>query len=344
MSGATASSPRLNPALSRSIAIVAVLVVAVIVAAMWSISVGAVPIRTEVIINTLFNLDGEQQTYIVMRSRVPRTLIALLAGGALALSGAIIQGVIRNPLASPNIIGINSGAALFALGMVLFFPKVPETWMPLAACIGGIAAASIVMFVSHVRSLTVIHLALVGVAVGFVFESGVDYLLVVNTDRETSAAMIWLTGSLWGRTWAHVGMSWLPLLALSAVALVLSYRLDLVSLGEGVATGLGLNVPRQRLLLLFVATLLASVAVAVVGVMGFIGLMAPHIARRMVGGAHRLMLPTSALVGMLLVVLADAMGRAINPPLEISAGILAALIGAPFFIYIMVTTASERDE
>jgi len=145
MSGATASSPRLNPALSRSIAIVAVLVVAVIVAAMWSISVGAVPIRTEVIINTLFNLDGEQQTYIVMRSRVPRTLIALLAGGALALSGAIIQGVIRNPLASPNIIGINSGAALFALGMGLFFPKVPETWMPLAACIALNVAASILV-------------------------------------------------------------------------------------------------------------------------------------------------------------------------------------------------------
>jgi iron complex transport system permease protein len=329
---------------TRGVAIIVGLAVLVALAAMWSISVGAVAISTDVIINTLFNLDGEQQTYIIMRSRLPRTLIALLAGGALALSGAIIQGVIRNPLASPNIIGINSGAALFALGLVLFFPDVPATWMPFAACVGGVLAASIVMYVSHVRSLTVIHLALIGVAVGFVFESGVDYLLVVNTDRETSAAMIWLTGSLWGRTWAHVAMCWIPLLVLSGVALLLSYRLDLVALGEGVATGLGLNVPRQRIVLLLVATLLASVAVAVVGVMGFIGLMAPHIARRIAGGSHRLMLPVSALVGMLLVVLADGAGRAIAPPIEVSAGILAALIGAPFFVYIMLTTASEREE
>lgn len=335
---------RAGAAIARPATILAVLAAAVLLASAWSIGVGAVRVPLEVIVNTLFDLDGEKQTYIIMRSRLPRTLVALLAGGSLALSGAIIQGVIRNPLASPNVIGINSGAALFALGLVLFFPQVPEVWMPLAACIGGIVAAGIVMTVAHVRHLTVIHLALIGIAVGFVFEAGVDYLLVVNTDRETSAAMIWLTGSLWGRTWAHVGMVWLPLIALSALALLLSYRLDLVALGEGVATGLGLNVPRQRIVLLLVATLLASVAVAVVGVMGFIGLMAPHIARRMVGGSHRLLLPVAALVGMLLVVLADAIGRAIAPPIEVSAGILAALIGAPFFVYIMLTTAAEHDD
>ncbi len=328
---------------SRPIAIVGGLVALVVLAGMWAISVGAVAIPTNVIVNTLFNLPGEQQTYIIMRSRLPRIVVGLLAGGALALSGAIIQAVIRNPLASPNIIGINSGAALFALGLVLFFPAVPQTWMPLAACIGGVLAATIVMMVAHVRSLTAIHLALIGVAVGFVFESGVDYLLVVNTDRETSAAMIWLTGSLWGRTWAHVGLTWLPLVSLSVVALIMAYRVDLIALGEGTATGLGINVPRLRIALLLLATLLASVAVAVVGVMGFIGLMAPHIARRLVGGSHRLMLPVAALTGMLLVVLADGIGRAIAPPVEVSAGIIAALIGAPFFIYIMLTTATERD-
>jgi ABC-type Fe3+-siderophore transport system permease subunit len=336
--------PRIRTAkTTRALALIVALVVLVICAALWSLSVGAVAIPVDVIVNTLFNLDGEQQTYIIMKSRLPRMVLALLAGGALALSGAIIQAVIRNPLASPNIIGINSGAALFALAMVLVFPAIPQVWMPLAACIGGLVAASFVMLVAHYRSLSAVHLALIGVAVGFVFEAGVDYLLVVSNDSESSAPMIWLTGSLWGRTWSHVAISWIPLLALSAVALVLSYRLDLIALGEATATGLGLNVPRQRLLLLLVATLLSSVAVAVVGVMGFIGLMAPHIARRMVGGSHRLMLPVSALVGMLLVVLADGIGRAIAPPIEVSAGILAALIGAPFFIYIMLTTASETE-
>ncbi len=325
----------------RGLLLIGLLAALVVAAALWGLSVGAVAIPLDVIVNTLFNLDGEQQAYIIMRSRLPRLVLALLAGGALALSGAVIQAVIRNPLASPNIIGINAGAALFALAMGLFLPGVPQAFMPLAACIGGLAAAGIVIAVGHYRALSAIHLALVGVAVGFVFEAGVDYLLITSSDSESSASLIWLTGSLWGRSWAHVAMSWLPLVGLSALALLLSYRLDLIALGEGTATGLGLNVPRQRIVLLVVATLLASVSVAVVGVMGFIGLMAPHIARRLVGGSHRLMLPVAALVGMLLVVLADGIGRAIAPPVEVSAGILAALLGAPFFIYIMLTSQTE---
>jgi len=328
---------------SRNIIVLVALLVLTICAALWSLGVGAVAIPVDVIINTVFNLPGEQQTYIIMRSRLPRILMALLAGGALGLSGAIIQAVVRNPLASPNVIGINSGAALFALGLVLWFPAVPETFVPLAACLGGVVAAGFVIWVAHRRRVSAVHLALIGVAVGFVFESGVDYMLVVNTDRETSAAMMWLTGSLVGRTWSHVLISWLPLVALSVLALLLSYRLDLIALGEETATGLGLRVPVQRIVLLLTATLLASVAVAFVGVMGFIGLMAPHIARRLVGGSHRLLLPVSMLVGILLVVLADGIGRAVAPPIEISAGILTALIGAPFFIYIMLTTASEQD-
>ena len=340
MTEAALSRPR---AAGRGIVLIVALALLVIAAALWGLSVGAVAVPVDVIINTLFNLEGDKQTYIIMKSRLPRMVLALLSGGALALSGAIIQAVIRNPLASPNIIGINSGAALFALAMVLVFPGVPVVWMPLVACIGGLCAAGVVILVAHYRNLSAIHLALIGVAVGFVFEAGVDYLLVTSNDSESSAPMIWLTGSLWGRTWDHVGISWVPLLVLSVVALMLSYRLDLIALGEATATSLGLHVPRQRLLLLVIATMLASVSVAVVGVMGFIGLMAPHIARRLVGGSHRLLLPVAALVGMLLVVLADGIGRAIAPPIEVSAGVLAALIGAPFFIYIMLTTASESE-
>jgi iron complex transport system permease protein len=333
------------PALSgRQIVVIAGLAMLMVAASIWSIAVGAVSVRVDVIVNTLFNLDGEKQSYIIMKSRLPRTVLALLSGMALGLSGAIIQAVIRNPLANPNIIGINSGAALFVLATAMFLPGTPSAFLPLAACLGGIVAASIVMVVAHLRSLSAIHLALIGVAVGFVFEAAVDYLIVTASDSESSAPLIWLTGSLWGRNWGHVAMSWLPLVGLSAVALLLTFRLNLVALGDDTATGLGLDVRWQRLLLLGVATLLASVSVAVVGVMGFIGLMAPHIARRLVGGDHRVMLPVAALSGALLVVLSDAVGRAIAPPIEVSAGILAAIIGAPFFIYIMLTTRSEQEQ
>lgn len=343
MSAITQAAPRRVAIPARHLVIVAALVVLVIAASIWSIGVGAVQVRVDVIINTLFNLDGEKQTYIIMKSRLPRIVLALLSGMALGLSGAMIQAVIRNPLANPNIIGINSGAALFVLVMSMFLPWIPPAFLPLAACLGGVFAAGIVMFVAHVRSLSAIHLALIGVAVGFVFEAGVDYLIVTASDNESSAPLIWLTGSLWARNWGQVEMSWLPFIVLSVIGLLLTFRLNLVALGDETATGLGLNVRWQRLLLLTVAALLASVVTAVVGVMGFIGLMAPHIARRLVGGDHRVMLPVAALVGMLLVVLSDAVGRAIAPPIEVSAGILAAIIGAPFFIYIMLTTASEQD-
>lgn len=327
----------------RALLLIGGAAVLTLLAALWSLGVGAVAIPVDVIVNTLFNLDGEKQTYIIMRSRLPRIVLALMAGGALALSGTIIQAVIRNPLASPGIIGINSGAALFAVGMTILLPTVPQTWLPLAASLGGLTAAGIVMLVAHRRLLSAAHLALIGVAVGFVFESGVDYFLITSSDAERSAPLIWLTGSLWGRTWDHVGMSLAPLAVLAGMAMVLAYRLDLITLGEATATGLGLDVGRQRLIMLSVATLLASVSVAVVGVMGFIGLMAPHIARHLIGGGHRLLLPLAMLVGMLLVTLADGVGRAIAPPIEVSAGILSALIGAPFFVYVMLTTASEQE-
>lgn len=328
---------------ARGVLILASLAVLTIATAIWSLGMGAVAVTVDVVINTLFNLPGEQQTYIIMRSRVPRILMALLAGGALGLSGALIQAVVRNPLASPNIIGINSGAALFVLGFTLWLPDMPIAFMPLAACLGGLVAAGLVVSAAHFRRVSPIHLALIGVAAGFVFEAGVDYLLVTSTHAESSSPLIWLAGSLAGRTWTHVTISALPLLGTGLVALILAYRLDLIALGEEAATGLGLNVPVQRLVMLVTATLLASIAVAGVGVMGFVGLMAPHIARRLVGGGHRLLLPASMLVGMLLVVLADSIGRAAVPPIEISAGILTALIGAPFFIYIMLTTANEQD-
>lgn len=328
---------------ARRLLILASLAVLTVAAAIWSLGMGAVAVPVDVVINTVFNLSGEQQTYIIMRSRLPRILMALLAGGALGLSGGLIQAVVRNPLASPNIIGINSGAALFVLGLAAWLPDLPVAFMPLAACLGGLVAAGIVLAAAHFRRVSAIHLALIGVAVGFVFEAGVDYLLITSTHAESASPLIWLAGSLAGRTWSHVSATALPLIVTGLVALVLAYRLDLIALGEDTATGLGLNVPMQRLVMLVVATLLASIAVAGVGVMGFIGLMAPHIARRLVGGSHRLLLPAAMLVGMLLVVLADGIGRAVVPPIEISAGILTALIGAPFFIYIMLTTASEQD-
>ncbi|MEM9429630.1 MAG: iron ABC transporter permease [Pseudomonadota bacterium] len=310
-------------------------------AAMASLAVGAVRVPVPVILNTLFDLDGPQQTFIITRSRLPRTWLAVVTGASLGVSGAIIQALLRNPLASPKIIGINSGAALAVLIAVLALPDLPPGWVPLSAVVGGIAAAALLYVLSELRQVSPARLAVIGIAVGFTADAGVDFILVTADSYAVSAPLVWLTGSLWSRGWSHVGTV-APILApLLLVGLALSYRLDIIRLGSAQATALGMNVRLERLVLLAVAALLASVSVSVVGVLGFVGLMAPHIARMLVGGQHRGLLPVAALVGALLVVTADAAGRAVAPPVEISAGILTALFGAPFFVYLMLTRQIE---
>lgn len=322
----------------RNIIVFLALSFGVIFATVWSLSAGAVPVPWQVIVNTIFDLEGPRQDYIILRSRLPRTLLALLTGGSLAISGTIVQALMRNPLASPKIIGINSGAALAVCLMVILLPNLPLTYLPAAAVIGGCFAASLVYLSSEIGKVSPTRLIMIGIAIGFLCDAGVDYILVTSPSATFSTPLVWLTGSLWSRGWAHIGMVWHILLLLATISVILSFRLDLIRLGDGHATGLGMNVRAERFILLTLGVLLASISVSVVGVLGFVGLMAPHIARSLVGGSHGLLLPCATLTGMLLVVLADASGRALAPPIEVSAGILTAMFGAPFFIFILITT------
>lgn len=318
------------------------LVAGVLIASIWSLSAGAIAIEWSVIANTLFDLDGPKQDYIILKSRLPRTVLALLTGASLALSGAIVQALLRNPLASPKIIGINSGAALGVCLMVLLLPSVSLAYLLIAAIAGGILAAAIIYVGADLRGASPARLVLVGIAVGFLCDAGVDFILVTSSDAQFSAPLIWLTGSLWARGWAHLGLVWPWLLICIAVALSLFYRLDLLRLGPQTASGLGVNVRAARLSLMILAVLLAALSVSVVGVLGFFGLIAPHIARTLLGGGHARLLPSAMLIGMGLVVWADAIGRAIAPPIEVSAGIVTVLLGAPFFIMIMIMITTQR--
>lgn len=327
--------------MTRSYAVLALLFSALIFAMIWSLSAGAVPISWSVIFNTLFDLEGPKQDYIILKSRLPRMLLALLTGGCLAISGVIIQALLRNPLASPKIIGINSGAALAVCLMVLLLPDLSMAYLPLAAALGACVAATIVYLGAELGHASPARLALIGIAVGFLFDAGVNYILVTSPPYQFSTPLVWLTGSLWSRGWAHLGLVWHVLTALGFAGVILSYRLDLIRLGDAHATGLGVNVRVERLLLLAIATLLAAFSVSVVGVLGFVGLMSPHLGRSLVGGRHRILLPVSMLIGMVLVVFADAAGRMIAPPIEISAGILTALFGAPFFVFILIKSTKR---
>ena len=310
----------------------------------WSLSAGAVTIPAMTILNTLFDLDGPQQGFIINRSRLPRSLLACVTGGALAISGVIIQALLRNPLASPKIIGINSGAALGVLLSVLLAPNLGLNWLPLVAACGGVLAAGVIFAIAEFGPVSPARLALVGIAIGMTCDAGVDFILATSDIYDISAPLVWLTGSPWSRGWQHLNAVWPILLGLMAICVIYSYRLDLIRLGAVQATGLGVNVRRDRLVLLTLATFLAAVSVSVVGVLGFVGLMAPHIARHLVGGTHRGLLPVAMLVVALLVMVADAVGRALFAPLEISAGILTSMFGAPFFIFLLLSRKTEARE
>ncbi|AKO95241.1 ABC-type Fe3+-siderophore transport system, permease component [Marinovum algicola DG 898] len=316
-----------------TLALLGVLLPALMFAGLFA---GAIPLEIETVVNSLLGRDGPRQDFIVLQSRLPRALLAALAGGALALSGALIQALMRNPLASPKIVGINSGAAFAVLVTAFYIPALPHSLLPVPAALGGLMAGALVWWCAQRGDIDPRQLTLVGLAVGLTLDAGVDALLVANTGPESSAPLIWLTGSLWGRGWTHLASVAPVLLTLAAAALILAFRLDLQALGPRRAAGLGVRVGLERTLALLAAVILASVAVSVVGVLGFVGLMAPHVATRLVGGRHRIMLPTAALFGAVLTVGADTLGRAIRPPLEISAGILTALMGAASFIWLLI--------
>ena len=252
----------------------------------------------------------------------------------LAVSGVLTQGIIRNPLASPDLMGISGGAGLAACCTLLLWPDLNPVWLPVAALIGGFTAAFLIWLLNRLHQPSPARLALVGIAVSAFLSSCINFLLILHP-VEVNSAMVWLTGSLWGRNWAYIWPLLPWLITLLPFSFYLAWRLDLFALGDETANALGVNTQHLQIYALLSAVALASVSVAVCGTIGFVGLLAPHLARLLVGGRHKLLLPTAALIGALLVLSADTLARNLAPPLELPAGVLTAVLGAPYFIFLL---------
>ncbi|TRN38513.1 iron-dicitrate transporter subunit FecD [Staphylococcus pseudintermedius] len=301
-----------------------------IVGAILSLSAGAVWISPIAVIKEVWSGDN----FILSEFRVPRMLLGILVGAALAISGAVIQGVIRNPLASPDVIGITKGASLAAVIVIIVFPTAPLFVLPVASFIGALVISLILSLLISWQGIKGSQLALIGMAIGAVAMALVQYLLIRNP-MEANIALVWLTGSLFGRSMDHV-LTILPWLIVAIPAIFLYARkLDILHLGEEVATALGTHVQRTKMILLFTSVMLAGAAISVVGGLSFLGLIAPHIARSLVGHQHRHIVAMSGLVGALLMVIADGLARIIAPPIDIPVGVLIAIIGAPYFLYVL---------
>jgi iron complex transport system permease protein len=274
---------------------------------------------------------------VVHTFRLPRILVAFLVGAALATSGAIMQGITRNPLAEPGILGVSAGAGLAAVTLIVWLRDVPSSVLPWAAFGGAvITTAAVYLLAWKGGHASPVRLILIGVAFAAVLGSLTTFMLIFGRIDDVQQAYVWLTGSVSGRNWEHVRTMALWLLILLPLAFLSARSLNALNMGDEVAKGFGVRVEPQRAVLLLISVGLASAAVSVAGTIGFVGLVAPHVTRRLVGPAHEGMLPITALFGGALLVLADLIGRWAIAPSELPIGIVTALIGAPYFMFLLV--------
>ncbi|MEO0458288.1 MAG: iron ABC transporter permease [Cyanobacteria bacterium P01_A01_bin.114] len=311
-----------------------------LVAMVWSIGQGEYPVPPLDVIRTVLGLptDNPDYGFIVNTLRLPRTLVAWGVGMALAIAGTLTQGIARNPLAAPGIIGVNAGAALAAVSLIVVFPSVPIAVLPLAAFGGALTAALLIYLLAWQGGSSPLRLILVGVGFSLIAAALTELMITFGNIYDVSQALVWLAGSVYGRSWAQV-LAFTPwLMVFGGLSLLFSRELNALQMGDDIARSLGSRLEWQRGWLLLSSVGLAGAAVATAGSVGFVGLMAPHIARQLVGPSHQGLLPTAALTGGMVVVVADLLGRLLFAPIELPCGIITAIIGAPYFLYLLIRT------
>lgn len=300
-----------------------------------ALSVGAAKISLHDALNALIKGQHEDTALkILLHIRLPRAIGAIAAGSALAVSGVIIQAVINNPMAAPNLIGVNAGAGFFTIAVMAIFPMM-TAYLPAAAFVGALLTALLIFAISSKTGAGKITVTLIGIAVGSILTAGINTVKTLFPDSIYDISGF-LIGGLSGATNQTVLPALIPILPSLVVATVLSRSLDALSLGENVASGLGINVKRTRILWLTVAALLSGAAVSFSGLIGFVGLLIPHIMRKAVGGNHRFLIPASMLGGGAFLLIADTLSRTLFTPYELPVGILMSLIGGPFFIILVL--------
>lgn len=323
----------------RTILMIVLLLLANLAAVIVCVGLGSTSISPFTVIRTLLGMGESSDSMIIFSLRMPRVIIAILVGSALAVSGALLQGIVRNPLTSPDIIGISGGASLGTVVFILYFSHVSIRFMPISAIAGAFGAAFLIYLFAYRRGITPLRLVLIGIGMATAL-TAVTYMLILTASFTPTAvavkAFTFMTGSIYGVSWKRDVWTLLPwILFLMPIAIIYARHLNVQELGDEVATSVGSSVNTKRTILLIISVALAGAAVAIGGAINFIGLMAPHIARKLVGPAYGGVIPVSALIGSLVLLLSDLVARVAFIPLDIPAGVFTAAIGAPFFIYLL---------
>ncbi|MBM6824751.1 FecCD family ABC transporter permease [Veillonella magna] len=314
--------------------VVLVFLGAALAALVLSMAFGSADITIAKIWHTLWSPTlRDTQDMVIWNIRFPRNIVAALVGANLAVAGAILQAVMKNPLADPQIVGVSSGAGLAGVIILILFPSW-EYLVPMVAFVGALAAALMVYALAWRNGIRPTRIILAGVAVAAFLGSGISALLVFYGDR-VQGALLWMVGGLSARSWPQVYV----LAPYTVIGLILAFlgsrRLTILSLGDETAKGLGLPVEQTRFMMTAVAAFLAASAVSVAGLIGFVGLVIPHIARMIIGTEYRFLLPGSAFLGAAVLVVSDTLGRVLFSPVEVPVGIIMAFFGAPFFLWLL---------
>ncbi|MBD9654858.1 iron ABC transporter permease [Pseudomonas sp. PDM12] len=341
------TTPRRCPGLpwvGRPVDVLAALLLLVVLTGLtlYAASVGSYTTSMAQLWQSLFAADQTALPgNVLWQLRLPRILLAILGGAAMALAGVLMQSLTRNPLAAPGLVGVEAGASVTMLLILVLWPQaLPLPLYPLAALLGGLAVALFIVALSWRGGIAPLRLILVGVGLTAMLGAVADLLITYGNIDRVESALMWLGGSLHRSDWPQVQSLLIWLLVAGLPLLFCHRQLNLLQLGESVALSRGLNAPVIMLLLLLCSVTLTAATVANIGVMTFVGLVAPHLARQLCGDRHGALLPLSALFGAVLVLLGDTLGRALLPPLQLPAGLVVAIIGAP---YLLVLLARQRN-
>jgi iron complex transport system permease protein len=307
-----------------------------------NMGIGQFPIAPLDVVKTLLGLDtgNPQHVFIVLTLRLPRMLVAWMVGVALGVAGTLVQGLTRNPLASPDLTGVTAGASLAVVSVFVLWPNLPYGALALAAFGGGVAAA-LLLYLLAWRNRdgqggdSPMRLILVGIGLSAVLGALISFMITFAQINVVERAMVWLSGSVYASDWEDVRGLLLWLVIGVPLAWLGARDLNALNLGEDLARGLGVRVVVQRGWLLLLAVGLSAAVTVAAGAIGFVGLLAPHITRKLVGPRHEGAIPLAGLVGGLVVVLSDLVGRVVVAPAELPVGLMVALVGAPFFLYLL---------
>ncbi|MEN1970254.1 iron ABC transporter permease [Lentibacillus sp. N15] len=325
--------------------IISVLFISIIGFSFISLSIGVISISPAEVIQTLLQNGTKQQELVLFDFRMPGIILALLIGAGLAVSGTIMQGITQNGLADPGILGINAGAGCAIVLFLFFFQGIiPQTSsistfaLPFVALIGAFSAAMLIYAIAWKKGVAPIRLVLVGIGVNAAFSALLTIMQLKMDPQNYRQVTIWLSGDIWNANWGFV-IALLPwMLILIPIAIKKAKSLNVFHLGDDVASGLGTGVERERGLLLLIAVALAGAAVAAGGAIAFLGLVIPHIVRKLVGPLHQYVIPISALLGALVLMVADMIGSNLLAPTSIPVGIIVAIVSTPYFIYLLMKT------